>query len=348
MFRKKPKDYLELSDVRISYDETDDSVRITGKDKNAPRYLNEVSLKLDGDRSGEFMLRGMLEEAGIITDDHYIPCKVSYDDIADARWDEFPLGKTGGAQSVIWNPTSSPNLLVCGPAGSGKSVIAHSIVFHCLQNPSKWRVVAIDPWDDFSHYKKHAPAGISAVRGLNEAVETCRSVVAEMMKRYEKMEEQGVSNYQDLPDEPHGIIFLVDEISGFLAESGMKSLGLMAEDELKREAALIISRISKLGPAAGINLVLTSQYPDSDVLNGLLKSYMSTKIVIGNVDAVYSSFVLGHSEASHIPSRSRGRGYIQERGKPRGKQFQAAYAVPELYAKWSEKHPAQQSMEPQH
>jgi hypothetical protein len=336
MFRKKPKDYLELSDVRVSYDENDDSVNITGKDKNRPKYINEVHLKLDGESSAEYMLRGMLEDAGIITDDHYIPREVNYDDIADSSWDEFPLGKAGGTRTVVWNPINSPHLLVCGPVGSGKSVIAHSIIFHCLQNPEKWRVIAVDPWDDFSRYKKYAPTILGVAKKLEEAVDACQFVLEKMLERYEKMEEFGVTNYQDLPNAPYGMIFLIDEISGFFAESGSKAASEIADNELKREAATIITKISQLGHAAGIHLVLTSQHPDSSVLNGLLKVYMSTEIVMGRVDAVYSSLVLGHSEASHIPSRTKGRGYIQERGK--GKHFQAAYkANSDLYAKWPER-----------
>lgn len=346
MFRKKPKSYLDLRDVRISYDENDDSVLLTGKNKNAPRYLNKVSLKLDGDPSINHRLRYMLEEAGIITDDHYIPINVSYDDIADSRWDEFPLGKTGGTKSVVWNPISSPHLLVCGPVGSGKSIIEHSIIFHCLLNPDKWRVLAVDPWNELSHYKKYSPTILGVAKTLEETVEACRFALETMTKRYEKMEEVGVNNYQDLPDAPYGMIFLVDEIGGFFAESDSKASSEIANNEIKQEASMIIKKISQRGHSAGIFLALASQHPDSNVLDGLLKAYMSTKIVVGKVDAVYSSHVLGNSEASNIPRQIRGRGYIQERGK--GRHFQVAYKTnSDLYATWPEGHPALQVVDPQ-
>lgn len=334
MFRKAKRNYLELN-VRVSYDENDDSVRIIGKDKNLPKYRDDVRLKLDGTRCAEQTLRDMLEEAGIITEDHYTPSKLSYDKIADSRWDEFPLGKAGGTKPVVWNPTSSPHLLISGPLGSGKSVIERSIIFHCLLNPDKWRVVAVDPWNELSRYEKYSPTILGVAKNLDEAVEACRFALEQMMERYEKMEELGVNNYQDLPDAPYGMIFLIDEIGGFLAESGSKLVTAMAEDELKREAAMIVTKISKLGPAAGLHLVLASQYPDSSILKGGLKTYMSTKIVMGRVDAVYSSLILDNAEASHNSMTANGRGYIQERCK--GKQFQAAYTDHNWYDEWLKK-----------
>lgn len=344
MFRKTKKNYLELN-VRVSYDENDDSVRVIAKDKSLPKYRSGVRLELDGEGHAEQSLREMLMDAGIIAEEHLIPSKLHYDEVADSRWDEFTLGKAGGTQTVVWNPPSSSHLLLSGPAGSGKSVIERNIIFHCLQHPNRWRVLGVDFYRvEFSRYEKYSPAVLGIAKDLEEAVEACRFAREEMLKRYEEMEKLEVNNYQDLPYAPYGIIFIIDEISHLLAISGVKTNEGKAEDALRNEAAMILLDIARLGRAAGIHLVLASQRPDSSILNAEFKANMSTRIVMGRVDALHSQLVLGNEEATQKTPLTfqdgryrdiRGRGYIQSSGK--GKRFQAAYAETDWYDNWLKK-----------
>jgi S-DNA-T family DNA segregation ATPase FtsK/SpoIIIE len=344
MFRKAKKNYLELN-VRVSYDENDDAVRVIAKDKSLPKHRSGVRLELDSEGSAEQSLREMLMDAGIITEDHIIPSKLHYDEIVDSRWDEFTLGKAGGTKTVIWNPNSSAHLLLTGPAGSGKSVLERNIIFHCLQHPDKWRVLGVDFYRvELSPYEKYSPAVLGIAKDLEDAVEACRFAREEMYNRYGKMEELGVNNYQDLPDAPYGLIFIIDEVSHLLALSGVKSEEGKAEDELRNEAALLLRDIARLGRAAGIHLVIASQRPDSSILNAEFKANMYTKIVMGRVDSLHSQLVLGNEEATQMLPLTfrnghyrtvRGRGYIQDQN--RGQQFQSAYAETDWYDKWLKK-----------
>ena len=336
MFRKTQKNYLELN-VRVSYDESDDSVHITSKDKNLPKDSGGFHLTLSGGRGAEQTLREMLEDAGIITEEHILPTMVPYADVAGYPWNTFPLGKMGGSKISFWEPARSPNLLITGPAGAGKSVIERSLIFHCLQNPDKWRIYGIDPHRvELGSYKKHSPVVARIATELEDAVDLCRFIKDEMMDRYTMMEKAGVNNYQDLPETPHAILFLVDEVAVFLSLSGSKTEGGKAEDKLKGEASMLLTKIARAGRAAGIHLALVTQRPDVKIINQELRNNITTRIVMGRVDAIHSSMTLGNDEATRIPWRIRGRGYIQHNGQ--GRQFQAAVA-PIDYDEWLKNNP---------
>jgi hypothetical protein len=324
MFRKSEKNYLELN-VRVSYDEKTDSINITSKDKILPKSNGGFHLTLNGGRGAEQTLRTMLEDAGIIPEEKILPTELSYDEISGSRWDRIPLGRAEGSETVFWNPASYPNVLLTGAAGSGKSVIERNIIFHCLQHPDRWRIIAIDPYRvELSPYKKYSPVVERIVTELEDAVEACRFVKDEMMNRFKEMEEHGVHNYQDLPDVPHAILFLVDAVSGLLDMSGSKTDAGKAEDKLKGEASMLLTKIARLGRAAGIHLVLATQRPNYTIFSQELMNHMTTRIVMGRADTIHSTIVLGNDEATRIPWRIRGRGYIQNDGE--GKPFQAAWA----------------------
>lgn len=346
MFRKPQKNYLELN-MRVSYDEKTDSVNLTSKDKNLPEHSGGFRLTLNSGRGAEQTLREMLEDAGIITDEHIIPVKLAYEDIAASPWNEFPLGKAGGSMTATWNPLTSPHLLLTGPAGTGKSVLERNLIFHCLQHPSRWRVYGIDLFRvELAPYKKYSPVVQSIVNELEDAVEMCRFIKDEMMLRYTLMEELGVNNYQDLPpDSPPAIMFLIDEVYGFLAKSGAKSYDAIAEDKLREEALMLLIKISQLGRAAGVHLVLASQRPSADVIPSILKNNMTTKIFMGRADAISSRMALGNEEATRIAGNVRGRGYIQH--YEQGHQFQSAFAPQDWFDELLEKNPHLEWVDPQ-
>jgi DNA segregation ATPase FtsK/SpoIIIE-like protein len=341
MFKRNQKNYLELN-VRVSYDEKTDSINITSKDKNLPKDNGGFHLTLSGGRNTEQTLRTMLEDAGIIAEEHIIPSKLPYEEISDSQWDRILLGKAGGSNTVFWNPTSSPNLLLTGVAGSGKSVIERNIIFHCLQHPDRWRILAIDPYRvELRPYKKYSPVVERVVAELEDAVEICRYAHGEMMHRYKKMEELGINNYQDLPDVPHAIMFLVDAVSGLLTMSGVKTDEGKAEDKMKGEISMLVTKIARLGRAAGIHLVLASQRPSYSIFSKELMDHMTTRIVMGRADTIHSTIVFGNDEATRIPWKIKGRGYIQE--NEQGKQFQAAFAPLDWYDEWLKKNPTADS-----
>lgn len=332
MFRKTKKDYLELN-VRVAYDKRTDSISITTGNKPLPKQEEGLNLALDKGTGPEQTLRAMLEKAGIIPDSKIIPTMLPYDDIAGSSWGEFPLGSTGGSNIAFWKPMESPNLLLTGVTGSGKSVIQRNLIFHCLQHPDKWRIYGIDLGRiELRPYAKYSPVVEHIATTLEDAVEVCRTVQSEMMERVEKMEKLGVPHYRNLPEHPPAIMFLVEELIYVLTMSSLTTGEHAAENALREEVAALLTRISRLGGTAGIHLVLSTQRPNKRILNGELKANMSTKIVAGRVDIAHSYTALDNDGATRTPIGIKGRGYIQEQGQ--GKQFQAAFAPQNWYDEW--------------
>lgn len=344
MFRKAKKDYLELS-VRVSAEEFSYDINITSKDENLPEGGDGFHLVVSGSDDAGEILRTALRRTRTITEDEreYLPCKVAYDDIAESPWNEFPIGITEDLNIATWNPLTSPNLLIFGPPGSGKSVIDRNLMFHCLQHPDKWRVLGIDlgPWE-IASFSKYTPVVEHIAKDMEAALEVCRAVRDEMMDRYEKMESLGINNYRDLPDAPTAIMFLISEVSALFGWWGGDMPSGISKDALKEEFSMILTKISRLGRAAGVHLVLSSWQADSSVIGDELKENMTTKVVLGRIYRDQSLLLLGNEEASHITVTSvedrdgeyhlasiRGRGYIQKNEE--GKHFQAAFAPEDWY-----------------
>lgn len=345
MFRKAKKDYLDLT-IRVSTDEFSSSINIRSQDKSFPQNGDDFHLVLNsGDGAGRLLESALFDTRTVPEDEReYLPTALHYDKIAESPWDEFPLGKNEELNTATWNPATSPNLLLFGPPGSGKSVIDRNLIFHCLQHPDKWRIYGIDPWrSDLRPYKKYSSVVERLVTDdLEEALEVCLTVRDEMMDRHEKMESLDVYNYRDLPDAPPAILLLVTEAAWLLSPSGSRTRSGLEEDAFRAEMSMILTKISRLGRAAGVHLVMSTQR--TGVIVGELEENMTTKVVLGHTRAAESVLILGHEEASHIPRTLRtdnygthlasisGRGYIQQ--DEVGQQFQAAFAPDDWYDEW--------------
>lgn len=344
MFRKPKKNNVELN-IEVSYDETTDSVIITSKDKNIPDGFAYTGFNLGED--AEYVLRQMLKNAGSITEKHLIPTEFLYEDIAESTWDVFPLGKARGSMIANWDPTTSTNLLISGSVGSGKSAIERNLVFHCLQHPDKWRVWGIDlgPWELASLSKKYAPVVEHVATDMEAALAVCRAVKDEMMDRYEKMEALGVNNYCDLPDAPTAIMFLISELSALFGNYGGRMPIGITKDALQDEFSTILTKISKLGRAAGVHLVLSSWETDTSFINNELMLNLTTKILLGRSAPAESPMLLGDADAALLNwmkwegGTITGRGYIKHLGR-KGQEFQAAYSDIGWYDEWLNKNQA--------
>ena len=326
---KKPfrGNYLTLENVRISYDTKTDTVHLTSKDKDIPKGKGFHLTLADG-RDAEYTLRGMLENAGLIPEDQFktMPTMLPLDEsVKESVWDEFVLGVGARAKEIVWNPTQSPNILLTGATGGGKSVIQRNLIFHCIQHSDRWRFLGIDlKRVELSPYIKYDPAVMGIAKNLEDAVEIIRYVNEEMMSRYDQMENLGVNNFKDLPDMPYAIMVMIDESYMLLAPSDFQTDEAKAQDMLRKEARQRIADIVRLGRAAGIHLVLSTQRPDPSFLTPALRENFTTRIVAGRVSTEHSRAALENDNASRINSSIRGRSYIQEFGV--GKEFQSYFA----------------------
>lgn len=240
------------------------------------------------------------------------------------------LGHDIGGQPVIADLSRMPHLLVAGTTGSGKSVGVNAMILSILfkSTPEQVRLIMIDPkMLELSIYEGIPHLLCPVVTDMNEAANALRWCVAEMERRYKLMSAMGVRNLagfnrkvkeaqdagtpltdplfvrENIDDEAPllnklpTIVVVVDEFADMIMVVGKKV------EEL-------IARIAQKARAAGIHLILATQRPSVDVITGLIKANIPTRISFQVSSKVDSRTVLdqggaeqllGHGDMLYLP-----------------------------------------------
>ena len=188
----------------------------------------------------------------------------------------------------------TPHLLVAGATGSGKSVCTNSIIISILMRakPDEVKLVLIDPKKvELNIYNGIPHLLIPVVTDAKKATVALRKIVAEMDRRYELFNETGTKNiagynvylekqakgekFQKLPY----IIVIIDELADLMVVSA-------------REVEDSIMRITQIARAAGIHLIVATQRPSTDVITGLIKSNIPSRISFAVSSSIDSRTIL--------------------------------------------------------
>ncbi|KQS48205.1 MULTISPECIES: DNA translocase FtsK [unclassified Sphingomonas] len=237
------------------------------------------------------------------------------------------LGKNIAGDSVIADLAPMPHLLVAGTTGSGKSVGLNSMILSLLYKltPNQCRMIMIDPkmlelsmYDDIPHLLSPVvtdPA--KAVRALKWAVET-------MEDRYRQMSSVGVRSLAGFNDKVRGakakgqplgrkvqtgyhpdtgapmyeeekleydvlpqIVVIVDELADLMMTAG-------------KEVEFLIQRLAQKARAAGIHLIMATQRPSVDVITGVIKANLPTRISFHVTSKIDSRTILGEQGAEQL------------------------------------------------
>ncbi len=187
------------------------------------------------------------------------------------------LGADVSGKPVIFDIEKMPHLLVAGTTGSGKSVCINTIIASILYRakPNEVKLVLIDPKKvEFNVYKDIPHLSCKIVSDPKKAAGALNSAVNEMEKRFALIEEVGVRNitgYNELtkndPDKPYmpRMVIIIDELADLM---------MSAPDEVETA----ICRIAQKARAAGIHLILGTQRPSVDVITGLIKANIPSRI----------------------------------------------------------------------
>ena len=187
------------------------------------------------------------------------------------------LGADVSGKPVIFDIEKMPHLLVAGTTGSGKSVCINTIIASILYRakPDEVKLVLIDPKKvEFNVYKDIPHLSCKIVSDPKKAAGALNSAVNEMEKRFALIEEVGVRNitgYNELtkndPDKPYmpRMVIIIDELADLM---------MSAPDEVETA----ICRIAQKARAAGIHLILGTQRPSVDVITGLIKANIPSRI----------------------------------------------------------------------
>ncbi|OGW42359.1 MAG: hypothetical protein A2010_08735 [Nitrospirae bacterium GWD2_57_9] len=187
---------------------------------------------------------------------------------------KVPLGKDIFGASVITSIDKMPHLLVAGATGSGKSVAINSIILAILYNakPSEVKLAMVDPkMLELSVYEGIPHLLSPVVTQPKKASDTLKAIVAEMERRYRTLAEKGnknIDSYNKAVPEAERlpyIVVIIDELADLMMT-------------VAREVEDSIMRLAQMARAAGIHLIVATQRPSVDVITGLIKANLPSRI----------------------------------------------------------------------
>lgn len=204
------------------------------------------------------------------------------------------LGKDIAGRAVFLDLAEMPHLLVAGTTGSGKSVMLNSLLTSLLltTDPRRLKMVLIDPKRvELAPFGKIPHLITPVVTDVKKAANALSWAVAEMERRYEVLERKGVRSlevYNERTDnEMPYVVVVIDELAD-----------LMMAAAAKVEDAVI--RIAQKARAVGIHLVVATQRPSVDVITGMIKANIPSRIAFAVSSQVDSRVILDASGAESL------------------------------------------------
>ncbi len=199
---------------------------------------------------------------------------------------EVALGKDVSGRTWSTPLDAMPHLLVAGATGSGKSVCINTIIISLLyQNgPETLRFIMVDPKKvELSAYADIPHLLTPVITDIKKTVNALKWAVAEMDRRYtllQKANKRNIQTYNTNSEEklPY-IVFIVDE---------MADLMIAARNEVES----LIIRLAQMARAVGIHLVVATQRPSVDVITGLIKANIPTRIAFAVASSMDSRTIL--------------------------------------------------------
>lgn len=203
----------------------------------------------------------------------------------------FAIGKDIGGTCIVGNIARLPHMLIAGTTGSGKSVCMNSIIISLLYKagPDDVKLIMVDPkMVELGIYNGIPHLLIPVVTDPKKAAGSLQWAVTEMMRRYRSMSDMGVRDLesynsivetqeegQKLPQ----VVVIIDELADLM---------LVAAKEVEES----ICRIAQMGRAAGIHLIIATQRPSADVITGLMKANIPSRIAFAVASAMESRIIL--------------------------------------------------------
>ncbi|WP_057893363.1 FtsK/SpoIIIE family DNA translocase [Lacticaseibacillus brantae] len=215
----------------------------------------------------------------------------------------IPLGKDVNGQVVTFDLTKMPHLLIAGSTGSGKSVMINVIITSILMTtkPTEVRLMLIDPKRvELSIYNGVPHLLTPVVTEAKKAPSALNKVITEMDRRYEAFAAAGVRNIDEFNQKvlandtpiqkmPY-IVVIVDELSDLMMVAG-------------NEVETAIVRLAQMARAAGIHVIIATQRPSVDVITGLIKANVPSRIAFAVSSGIDSRTILDANGAEKLLGR---------------------------------------------
>ena len=210
----------------------------------------------------------------------------------------FAIGKDIGGESVVGNIAKLPHMLIAGTTGSGKSVCMNSLILSLLYKarPDEVRLIMIDPkMVELGIYNGIPHLYVPVVTDPKKAAGALQWSVVEMLKRYRQFSEIGVRDLEAYnrhcvengePTMPQ-VVIVIDELADLM---------LVASKDVEES----ICRVAQMGRAAGMHLVIATQRPSADVITGLMKANIPSRIAFAVSSSLESRIILDQVGAEKL------------------------------------------------
>lgn len=223
----------------------------------------------------------------------------------------FALGETIDGEPTVADIAKMPHLLIAGATGSGKSVCINSILISLLYHagPDDVKLILVDPKVvELQIYNGIPHLLTPVVNDPKKAAATLNWAVHEMEERYKRFAEYNVRDIngynqmrqnlahptdgtipQDIPHSP-SVVIIIDELADLMMVAG-------------KEVETAICRLTQMGRAAGMHLVIATQRPSVDVITGLIKANVPSRIAFAVSSGIDSRTILDGVGAERLLGR---------------------------------------------
>ena len=224
------------------------------------------------------------------------------------------LGNDVSGQSIVADLTRMPHLLIAGATGQGKSVCINALITSLLfqVTPDHLRLLLIDPKRvELTGYNGLPHLALPVLVESHQAAAALRWAVAEMDRRYKLFSAEGVRNIAAYNDKaaqklarplPY-IVIVIDELADLM---------MVAAGEIEE----LICRIAQLARAVGIHLIIATQRPSTDIITGLIKANIPSRIAFAVGSQVDSRVILDSGGAEKLLGRGDMLYQPVDAGKP--------------------------------
>jgi S-DNA-T family DNA segregation ATPase FtsK/SpoIIIE len=278
------------------------------------RKFKDVTADLEGDLQifvDEIRENRVAGTVDVIYSHHEMPDKVSFADVGDVAVDQIVVGKSRASQLQI-HLEKVPHLLVAGQTGGGKSTFLRQMITTLYLRSGTTQFALIDLKGGLEFQLFRDLARVDVIDSAGSALKCLEALNASMDDRIKTL---AANRVKDFPAflalgkgqriYPEGVspaallgrrVVVIDEVAElFLAGGAVNS-------EQSKRASEIVSRISRLGRAPGIHLVLGTQRPDKRALDTQIKANLPGKLCFQMTDTASSMVVLGNARARDLPS----------------------------------------------
>jgi len=268
---------------------------ITARNNDLALALASKSLRIEAPIPGKSSIG--------IENPNKIPAKVTLKEVITSK--EFKsskgklslaLGRDVAGASMVIDLEKMPHMLIAGATGSGKSVCINSVITTLLFNnsPNELKLILIDPKRvELTNYNEIPHLLTQVITEVDKTVSALKWAIWEMERRYKLFSEAGKRNveaYNAKPGEegklPY-IVIIIDELADLMA---------MAANDIEGS----IVRLAQMARATGIHLIVATQRPSVDVLTGLIKANITSRLAFATASQVDSRTILDLSGAEKL------------------------------------------------